>query len=293
MDVSIVIINFNTEKLLKQCLTSVFDLTKNLAYEVIVVDNNSKDSPRNMLLEFFPSVIFIQSNNNCGFGKANNLGASYATGKYLFLLNSDTILLNNAIKILFDFKESDIKNEVGACGGNLFMKNLSPNFSYSLYYPSLWSIVAYRLHLNFMLNNEVFNNSQENKEVSIIIGADLFIETKLFNDLEGFDHKFFMYVEDGELQLRIMKRNLKIFSIPSARIIHLQGSSSSTFFKMKTEFDSYFYYFKKHFGTKHQLYYKNIELVSNLIKLIYFSLTKKSDKIEDYSKFLKYIYARK
>lgn len=292
MEVSIIIINYNTEELLRKCIASIISKTENLLYEIIVVDNDSEKSPHKMLVENFSNIIFVSSTENLGFGKANNLGASYATGKYLFLLNSDTILINNAIKVLFDYKEKDIKKEIGACGGNLFTEDMKPNFSFSMYYPSLYSIIAYRLHLSFLLNNEIFNSIGTPKEVSIIIGADLFIERELFNDLNGFDPAFFMYVEDGELQLRIKKKGLKMMSVPEAEIIHLQGASSSTFFKMKTEFDSYFYYFKKQFNRKSQLRYKSIELFSNSLKLLYFILTNNKSKKKDYSDILKYIYAK-
>ncbi|WP_167449350.1 MULTISPECIES: glycosyltransferase family 2 protein [Chryseobacterium] len=291
MDVSIIIVNYNTEKLLKECITSIIDKTENLLYEIIVVDNNSVKSPNKMLSENFPEVIFVQSDENLGFGKANNLGVSYAKGKYVFLLNSDTILINNAIKILFDFKDKN--KEIGACGGNLFTEDMKPNFSFSMYYPSLFSIIAYRLHLSFLLNNNVFNESGKPQDVAIVIGADLLMEKELFDELSGFDPAFFMYVEDGELQLRIKKKGLKMMSVPEAKIIHLQGASSSTFFKMKTEFDSYFYYFKKHFNISSQTKYKYIELFSNSIKLIYFTLTNNKSKKKDYQDILKYIYAKR
>lgn len=293
MDVSIIIVNYNTEKLLQECISSIIDKTENLLYEIIVVDNNSVKSPYKMLSENFPDVVFVPSDENLGFGKANNLGVSYAKGKYVFLLNSDTILINNAIKILFDFSEKNKDGEIGACGGNLFTEDMKPNFSFSMYYPSLFSIIAYRLHLSFLLNNEVFNTSNNPKEVAIVIGADLLVEKKLYDELQGFDPAFFMYVEDGELQLRIKKKGLKMISVPEAKIMHLQGASSSTFFKMKTEFDSYFYYFKKHFNQSSQTKYKYIELFSNSIKLTYFTLTNNKSKKKDYQDILKYIYAKR
>jgi len=104
MDVSIIIVNYKTFAYTKDAIASVFEKTEDVAYEVIVVDNNSPDGSGKEIQEYFnDKITFIQSPENLGFGRANNLGAKCSNGKYLFFLNPDTILLNNAPKILFDF----------------------------------------------------------------------------------------------------------------------------------------------------------------------------------------------
>ena len=175
MDVSIIIVNYNTADLIVDCIESINRYTKDISFEIIVVDNNSSDKSCSVLEEKFNNIILIKSKDNLGFGRANNLGALTAKGKYLLLLNSDILLIDNSIKKFFDFMEEQ-PNEVAACGGNLYYPDMRPNFSYSLYYPSLWSILCYRLHLSFLLNNENFNFY--NKEFS-----EEYLMKKLMDDI--------------------------------------------------------------------------------------------------------------
>ena len=102
MDVSIIIVNYNTKDLLVNCLNSIYEKTKDVLFEIIIVDNASIDGSEEMIKNDFKEVVFIQSGDNIGFGRANNLGIKEAKGDCIFLLNSDTILLNNAIKELTD-----------------------------------------------------------------------------------------------------------------------------------------------------------------------------------------------
>ena len=120
MDVSIIIVSYNTRQLTQDCINSIFHYTHGVSFEVIVVDNDSVDGSKEMLAAD-KRICYVQSGGNLGFGKANNLGYSVAQGKYLFLLNSDTILLNNAVKIFFDIAEGD-SVDVGCWGTMLLNK---------------------------------------------------------------------------------------------------------------------------------------------------------------------------
>lgn len=111
MNVSVIIVNYNTKELTKNCLASIFEKTKNIDFEVIVSDNGSTDGSIEMIKSDFPQVVLIENNVNLGFGKANNIAAKIAKGKYLLFLNSDTILLNNAVKEFFD-RAVDEKNKI-------------------------------------------------------------------------------------------------------------------------------------------------------------------------------------
>jgi len=289
MDVSIIIVNYNTSLLLKNCINSIIHFTSDIMVEIIVVDNSSKDESCNMIKRLFPNVLLFESNTNLGFGRANNKGVELARGKYLLLLNSDTILFNNAIKNFFDFMEQDQRQEIGVCGGNLLKSDMSSNFSYSLYYPSLFSIFCYRSHMTFLLNNESFNTSNKIKDVAIIIGADLFMRRELFNEINGFDPEFFMYVEDGDLLYRIKQKKYRIVSNPNIVIIHLQGASSNTIFKYKMEIKSYMIYFKKNSNKISLFIYKIIEFIFVLLKCIISVILLKKKKAIDYYNLLRYI----
>ena len=124
MQLSIIIVNYNTKSLLRNCLTSVYDLTSDITFEIIVSDNGSTDGSIEMLKTEFPQVILIENNANLGFGAANNRALDIAKGKYIFYLNSDTVLLNNACKIFYDYWESaQNKDSIGAIGANLLDKD--------------------------------------------------------------------------------------------------------------------------------------------------------------------------
>ena len=109
MDVSVIIVNYNTIELTLNCINSIFTHTLGIDFEVIVVDNNSDDGSGE-ILRLDKRIVFIQNLANEGFGSANNTGYQYAKGKYLFLLNSDTILLNNAIKLFYDYAEQHLSS---------------------------------------------------------------------------------------------------------------------------------------------------------------------------------------
>jgi len=282
MDVSIVIVNYNTSSLLKNCLESIALHTKNLSYEIIVVDNASRDDSTSMVRENYPLVKIIECNENLGFGRANNKGAELSNGKYIFFLNTDTLLINNAIKVLFDTMEEEGNGDIGACGGNLYKMDYSPNYSYTLYFPSLWSVFCYRGHIPFFVKSEFFNDTDKIKDVALIIGADLFIRRALFEEINGFDPLFFMYVEDTELLYRLQQKHYRIVSNPEARIFHLQGASSSNVEKLRMEMTSYFIYFRKHHNLFTVNVYRLIELFFATLKMIVSLMTFNKKRSVDY-----------
>lgn len=281
MDVSIIIVNYNTKQLLADCLTTVFEKTKDVAYEVIVVDNASTDGSEEYITKRFPNIKWINSGENLGFGRANNLGAKYATGKYLFLLNSDTLLLNNAIRIFFDYAESHQYEGIGTLGSWLLDKDGKPNNSFG-FFPCATNEIKYLLG-KYQLPS--LNDITEEKEVDYITGADLFIEKRLFEGLDGFDKNIFMYYEETDLQYRLALRSLSRKIIPGPRIIHLEGGSFENkglslkrFLMAQT---SYNYYLRKNF---HGLNYYFNRVMLCLIRLTLFITTKwtVSEKIKAY-----------
>lgn len=281
MDVSIIIVNYNTKQLLADCLATVFEKTKDVAYEVIVVDNASTDGSEKYIKERYPCVKWINSRENLGFGRANNLGAKYASGKYLFLLNSDTLLLNNAISIFFDYAENHQHEGIGALGSWLLDKDEKPNNSFG-FFPCAINEINYLLG-KYQL--PTLNDITEEKEVDYITGADLLIEKRLFEGLDGFDKNIFMYYEETDLQYRIAQRGLSRKIIPGPRIIHLEGGSFENkglslkrFLMAQT---SYNYYLRKNF---HGLNYYFNRVMLCLIRLTLFITTKwtVSEKIKAY-----------
>lgn len=227
VDVSVIIVSYNTKELLRACLNSLYDQTHSLVYEIIVVDNHSRDGSLEMLQENFRKVVVLALPENIGFGRANNEGIKIARGRNIFLLNPDTLLINNAIKILSDFL--DEHEGVGVCGGNLYTRNLQPAHSYMLRVPSLLGelnnmLFGYLYRLYYGPNLE-FNFTEKPIEVGYVTGADMMIRRRVLDEVGGFDADFFMYFEETELSWRIKKAGYHIMNVPHSKIIHLEGQS--------------------------------------------------------------------
>lgn len=232
MDVSIVMINYNTYDLTKNAIESILSYTANLQYEIILVDNNSPDNSGEMLNDFFESkIIYIQSGGNLGTSKAFNMGARIATGKYILWLNSDILIKDNFVFDLFDYMEKSL--ECGICGGNLVNWNNEPMHSYRLTLPSL-ETVRKSNGLWHKIKNKLTNSDIKNQynftgkplEVGYITGADMMIRKSVIDEIGGFDEDIFMYAEECEFTFRMKQRtHYKVISVPTATMQHLEGAS--------------------------------------------------------------------
>lgn len=226
LDVSIIIVNYNTLKMTDECICSVIEKTSGVSYEIILVDNASTDGSR----EFFSAdsrVRYIYNEENLGFGKANNKGIEIAQGRNILFLNSDTLLVDNAVKILSGYLDSHMS--VGACGGNLLNPDMTPSASFRMYAPSIFAEISrfFKFLPDKFLwgRNTEFNHTGRPLKVFFIWGADLMVRKSVLDEVGGFDPSFFMYYEDTELCWRIRKK-YDIMSVPNARIIHIFGASS-------------------------------------------------------------------
>jgi len=257
MDISIIIVNYNTRRVTQNCLNSIYEHTNGISFEVIVVDNNSQRDDSKKYLKEDNRIIFIENQENIGFGKANNLGYQFAKGKYIFLLNSDTILLNNAVKIFFN-KMEELSAEVFCIGTRLKSPELSYNHSFGKF-PSLKStlIDVFKLYLKlFKIKYNYFDERKydqlEQFEVDYIMGADLFIRKALVDKYGLFDPDFFMYFEESELQFRYRNEGFKSMIVSGPEIIHLESISFNmkekySYFQRRIFFRSMFLYMKKRY----------------------------------------------
>lgn len=233
MDVSIIIVNYNTRELLQQCIDSIYKYTINVNFEIIIIDNASKDGSTDMVKSSYPEVILIESKENLGFGRANNWGAKHASGTYLLLLNSDTILLENSIKILYDFFESANNPILAVIGCKLLDINKRPHISYGNFPTIRQELFEYGLSRIFRryyltkLSPSVRDAGRQIKEVDYIMGADLFFKRKIFEQVNGFDEDFFLYYEETEICFRLKKQGFRIQWVPLTSIIHYIGASGN------------------------------------------------------------------
>jgi hypothetical protein len=257
-------------------------------FEVIVVDNASSDDSEPYIKEHFPQVRFIRSEENLGFGRANNLGAKYATGKYLFLLNSDTLLENDAISLFFQYMEKHGESElVGAIGCNLLDDKGEITHSYDCFLSPKSEISYLWKKLN---KKQTYQLSVQEKDPDYITGADLFICHSLYKRLQGFDPHFFMYCEETDLQFRMAEMGWKRRIIMGPRIVHLEGGSFAQKGLSYTRFlmwqHSYNYYIRKHY---HSIGYALFRLTLICTRLFFIIRTNwtLSQKINAYGLVLK------
>ncbi len=258
-DISIIIVNYSTEELIANCIRSIEELTKDVFYEIIIVDNASPDNSFRKLKELYKnnnSIKCMALKENVGFGRANNAGYELSSGRNIFCLNPDTKLKNNAIAILSHYL--DTHNNVGACGGNLYHDNGRLCTSFRMLLPSIW------WEISFLTNyfpekilfgkNRRFNTSNHVIQVATITGADLMIRRSVIEEIGFFDSDFFMYYEDTELCFRIKKNRYSLMNIPEAQIYHYEGKSTKNLGrKAKYNYDGRELFFKKHRSKVHHV----------------------------------------
>ena len=249
MATSIIIVSYNTKKLLDNCIESIYKTQKG-EYEIIVVDNNSKDGSTELSVKY-PNVHWIINCENKGFGYANNQGVRVSSYENIWLLNSDTILEKNILPELELFMQ-----EHPNCGGispSILYADKSPQITYGnfptiLYYwlnaCSLIRLLPHTIKSKLLLGLPVY--FKDVKEVSHIVGVSMFIRKSAFNKVNGFDENFFLYFEETDLCDRMRKAGYSFYVLPYIYVLHLLSKSSPTsFFKIKHLLRSRIYYFKK------------------------------------------------
>lgn len=276
--VSIIIVNYKTQVLVESCIHSIFQNTTQIDYEIIVVDNNSDDNSLTYLqriLPDHPAIRYIQIDKNIGFAGANNRAARLANSEYMFFLNPDTLLQNNAVKLFYDFLEG-APASICAVGTNLKNQQGIPQISYGCF-PSIKEELyklGYKL-IFFSKNKYSSAIAAENfsGEVDYINGADLFVRSSVFHETGGFDERFFLYFEESDWCRRAIFKGYKNFIITGPQIIHLAGESikqSSLKHKLLIFEKSKLYFFSKHYG-KSALYCLKFLNVLNFIKIFLWS----------------------
>ncbi|HEX2788410.1 MAG TPA: glycosyltransferase [Ignavibacteria bacterium] len=234
VDISVVIVNYNVKNLIDNCLASIYkaSLHSALNTEIFVVDNNSIDGSVSMIREKYPSVILIPLDANIGFSKANNIALKQASGKYILILNPDTVLEENTFTKMIAFCEKH--KDTGAVTSKLILANGKLDSACKRSFPTPSVAIPRMLGLSRLFpNSKLFGKYNltyldENKtyEVDAICGAFMFIPKKVLDEVGLFDEDYFMYGEDLDLSYRINKAGYKIFYYPEVTTIHLKGEST-------------------------------------------------------------------
>lgn len=279
IDLSIIVISYNTQKLLASCLASIFTSLKYsyLKYEVIVVDNHSTDGSTGMVQTKYPQVDLLVNQNNLGYGKANNQGIRRARGKVVLLLNSDIFVLDNAIDKLYNFYIKQPQKSIVA--GKLLNPDKSPQPSCGPEYNLVTIFTALFLKGDY-INLTRYSPSMV-KQVDWVMGACMMTSKDTFSDIGWFDESIFMYMEEIDWQYRAKKRGYQVMFYPQARFIHIgAGSSQDRTTPILNVFRGFIYYYYKHHSRAQQLLLRAMLILKSIMAICLFSLLgKKPDRI--------------
>lgn len=263
MELSIIIVNYNSQKYLELCLSSILKNTRNIEYEVIVVDNALEDESAAMVTRKYPSVKLIKNPVNLGFIKGNNVGLKNASGKYLLSLNNDTEIKGNALKILVDFMDSH--SEAGACGAKLLNSDGTIQHQCKRGFPTPWNIFCYSVGLSKVFSKSKFFggylmtylDTKKVNEVDALSGACLLVRREVADKIGFMDEDYIMYGDDLDWSYRIKQAGWKIYYVPQAEIIHYGGKGGSGVHSYKNiiEFHrSMFIFYNKHYKNKYPFF---------------------------------------
>lgn len=254
MDLSIIIVNWKVKDLLEKCLRSIFEQTKDISFEVFVVDNNSGDGSVEMVRSRFPQVDLTASAENLGFAKGNNLAIKKSRGRYVLLLNPDTEILKNALEKMIHFMDSH--RECGIAGCKLLNPDLTLQLSVRAF-PDLASQIFILLKLHHLFPHAKSMSKylvqdfdyEKTQEVDQVMGAFMIIRREVLEKIGLLDENFWIWFEEVDFCKRAKLAGLKIFYTPEAKIIHHFGQSFKQTMGVKKQKDfnrSLSYYFKKH-----------------------------------------------
>jgi GT2 family glycosyltransferase len=269
--ISIIIVSWNTARFLENCLASILANPPTAPFESWVVDNASTDDSPRMVREKFPRVHLVENRENVGFARANNQVIQRCTGKYILLLNPDTLVTSGALQALVDFL--DKHPEAGAAGARILNPDGTLQIS-SHPRPTLPRELWRLFHLDrlspyaeYPLNKWKTNQGQE---VDLLMGACLLLRKEVLDQVGFLDEDYFMYSEEIDLCYRIQRAGWRLFWVPEAEVVHFGGQSTQ---QAPTEMFLNLYhgkikYFRKHNGWSAAQIYKLILMIAAVSRLV-------------------------
>lgn len=275
IDVSIIIVNWNTKQHLLNCLDSLSN-SNYYTQEIIVVDNASSDGSIDAVTSRFPTTKIIENNENLGFSKANNIGIWQSTGRYICLINSDVIVLDRCIEKLMEFMDKN--PSIGLAGPRI----LNPDSSLQVtcrHFPSVWNNLCQALGLNKIFPKSSFFTEpfmkywahDEVRKVDVISGCFWMVRREAINEVGLLDEDFFIYGEDIDWCKRFHNAGWDIVFYPEAEAIHYGGASSANapikFYLEMQKAD--LQYWRKHHGRIGQAIYSTIIILRQVLRIIH------------------------
>ena len=233
MDLSIIIVNYHNSHMLGDCLESVNRTIQQIKFEVILIDNSSKDDGLAPILKRYPNTQLIENSKNVGFARANNQGAKIAIGDFLLFINPDTIMTEGAIESMLDYIRSD--SSIGIIGPKVLNPDQTIQYSCRKF-PTIWSGLFNR----YSLMTRLFPNNRYSRDylmldydhnsirsVDWVSGCCMMTPASIFKRTNGFDENYFLFIEDVDLCQAIKKISLRVVYYPSSKIFHKISSSNS------------------------------------------------------------------
>ena len=270
MDLTIIIVNWNTRELLDKCLASVYASQTNLKFDVWVIDNQSFDNSIEMIREKYPNTILIKNENNVGFAQANNQAINKSSSEFVMLLNPDTIVDKDVLDGLIGYLEGH--PDVGAAGPMLL--NPDGTLQESAYpEPTLWREFWRLFHLDLFKHLGTYPMAEWNhsdlRDVDVLMGACFLVRRKVLDQVGLLDENFFMYSEEVDFCKRIRDFGWRIVWFPTVKVIHFGGQSTS---QVQQEMFLQLYqgkiqYFRKHNSLAVVWAYKFVLFMAAIIRL--------------------------
>ena len=233
MDLSIIIVNYHHSHMLVDCLASVNRTIQKIQFEVILVDNSSKDDGLESILKRYPETQLINNPKNVGFARANNQGAKIASGDFLLFLNPDTTMIEDAVESMLDYIRSD--SSIGILGPKVLNPDQTTQFSCRKF-PTVWSGLFNR----YSLTTRLFPNNRYSRDylmldhdhnsirsVDWVSGCCMMMSESTLKKASGFDENYFLFIEDVDLCQVIKKQGLRVVYFPNAKIFHKISSSNA------------------------------------------------------------------
>lgn len=276
---SICIVSYNTKTLLKNCLHSILKNSKEVEYEIIVVDNNSQDGSAKMVRECFPQIKLITNKENKGYAQAVNQSLELAQGKFIVILNSDTVILPQSFNKTIGFMRNH--KDAGIVGCRLLNPDGTLQRSCRSF-PSLLNFLSENLYLHDIFpRSRIFGRPfmsyfdyNENREVDVVLGAFMMLRRTTIEQIGLMDHQFFMYAEETDWCYRANQAGWKVNFYPEAEIIHLGGQSTKqNSIPMFIEaHKSHHKFIRKYHGRVYLLMVKLVLVIGILLRILLFSL---------------------
>ena len=259
MNISIIIVNWNTKDLLRDCLDSIYKTIDPLTYEIIVVDNASSDGSMAMLAAEYPQVKIIANKENRGFGAANNQGFAVMEGRYALLINTDAILTAGAVQKLWDFAEANPRAAI-VCGQLLNADGSKQNSIAA--FPTLLTLAVNTSLLEYLFPRRYPSKRYGHAgplEVDSAIGACMMIRKKALDEVSFFDDRYFFFFEETDMAYAMKRSGWQIYQVPDALIYHLQGQSIGHNARSRIEFYRSRYQFLRKWNGS--MYYRTASLI--------------------------------